>query len=386
MRRLLKFLIGCAIGAGTAMLVTPKTGRQVREALWSPQVRELMSGRVGELVKSREPAEDTGWPAAEQPAAAVAVEEPFVAEPVVEEPVVAEPVVDEAIVAVPAVEEPVVEQPVIEEPVVAEPIAEEPGEDLKARIEDTKAALASEIARPFDEPAVETPVVEEPVVEAPIMEAPVVEEPIVEAPIMEAPVVEEPIVEAPIVEEPVVEEPVVEEPVVEEPIVEEPVVEAPFVAEPVAEEPFAEPAPTLEADLDSHRGEVPIAVAETPAEIETVTEEPVPVPAVAEEPAIEEPVAEIPVADEPPVAEPAAVVDQGEAPRSEATIDQAEMRRRIEETRARLKAKAFDAMMSGEAALLSRDSGDKPVPEGSKVEVDGEVAETIDESLSQEDY
>jgi hypothetical protein len=43
-------------------------------------------------------------------------------------------------------------------------------------------------------------------------------------------------------------------------------------------------------------------------------------------------------------------------------------------------------MMSGEAALLSRDSGDKPVPEASAVEVDGEVAETIDESLSQEDY
>ena len=43
------------------------------------------------------------------------------------------------------------------------------------------------------------------------------------------------------------------------------------------------------------------------------------------------------------------------------------MRRRIEETRARLKAKAFDAMMSGEAALLSRDSGEKPVPSADDV-------------------
>ena len=46
------------------------------------------------------------------------------------------------------------------------------------------------------------------------------------------------------------------------------------------------------------------------------------------------------------------------------------MRRRIEETRARLKAKAFDAMMSGEAALLARDSGEKPVPRDADVPVD----------------
>jgi len=61
------------------------------------------------------------------------------------------------------------------------------------------------------------------------------------------------------------------------------------------------------------------------------------------------------------------------------------MRRRIEETRARLKAKAFDAMMSGEAALLSRDSGEKPVPRASDVEVDDETLSTLDESLSPED-
>ena len=62
------------------------------------------------------------------------------------------------------------------------------------------------------------------------------------------------------------------------------------------------------------------------------------------------------------------------------------MRRRIEETRARLKAKAFDAMMSGEAALLARDSGEKPVPRDVDVPVDNDVAETLDESLSQDDY
>ena len=68
------------------------------------------------------------------------------------------------------------------------------------------------------------------------------------------------------------------------------------------------------------------------------------------------------------------------------SIDQAEMRRRIEDTRARLKAKAFYAMMSCESALLSRDSGTKPVPKAEDVKLDGELESTIDESLSQEEY
>jgi len=82
----------------------------------------------------------------------------------------------------------------------------------------------------------------------------------------------------------------------------------------------------------------------------------------------------------------APVAEEEPAAREDGTIDQAEMRRRIEETRARLKAKAFDAMMSGESALLSRDSGEKPVPKGDDVKLDGELESTIDESLSQEEY
>ena len=82
---------------------------------------------------------------------------------------------------------------------------------------------------------------------------------------------------------------------------------------------------------------------------------------------------------------PAEPVAADETAAHEGSIDQAEMRRRVE-TRARLKAKAFDAMMSGEAALLSRDSGDKPVPKADEVKLPGEVETTIDESLSQEDY
>ena len=86
------------------------------------------------------------------------------------------------------------------------------------------------------------------------------------------------------------------------------------------------------------------------------------------------------VAEETPVEEAPPASREGSG-----SIDQAEMRQRIEETRARLKAKAFDAMMSGEAALLSRDSGEKPVPTADDIKLDNDVESTIDESLSQED-
>ena len=68
------------------------------------------------------------------------------------------------------------------------------------------------------------------------------------------------------------------------------------------------------------------------------------------------------------------------------TIDQAEMRRRIEETRARLKAKAFDAMMSGESALLRHGTGTRPVPSAPDARVEPEIDSTIDKSLTQEDF
>lgn len=67
-------------------------------------------------------------------------------------------------------------------------------------------------------------------------------------------------------------------------------------------------------------------------------------------------------------------------------VDQAEMRRRIEETRNRLKAKAFDAMTSGEAALLSRDSGREQPPSDTAVGLDDDVADVLDRSLSQDEY
>jgi hypothetical protein len=64
-------------------------------------------------------------------------------------------------------------------------------------------------------------------------------------------------------------------------------------------------------------------------------------------------------------------------------FDHDAMRRRIEETRDRLKAKAFDAMMNGESALLregSADTADSPT-----VRVDTEVEETIEQALTEDD-
>jgi hypothetical protein len=293
MKRLMKILLGLSIGAALALLFAPKSGRKLRE--------QLIGGATGRLlpaapVEFPEPQGERLWDAG----AATAVAEPPVVEPVI--------------------------------------VEEATSEDLRVRIEETRAAVESDIAHPFAPVVVEEPVAEEPVAE-------VVEEPVVEEPVVEEPVVEEPVAE--VVEEPVVEEPeaeVAEEAVAEEPVAE--VVEEPVVEEPVVEEPEAEVVEEPEAE---------------------VVEEPVVEAAVVEEPVVEEP------ADE-------------SAAREGGTIDQAEMRRRIEETRARLKAKAFDAMMSGESALLSRDSGEKPVPQGDDIKLDGELESSIDESLSQEEY
>ncbi len=66
-------------------------------------------------------------------------------------------------------------------------------------------------------------------------------------------------------------------------------------------------------------------------------------------------------------------------------FDQDAMRRRIEETRNRLKAKAFDAMMGGETSLLGRDRDETKNPP-TLVEVDSDVDETIESTLTEEDF
>ena len=67
-------------------------------------------------------------------------------------------------------------------------------------------------------------------------------------------------------------------------------------------------------------------------------------------------------------------------------IDREEMRRRIDETRARLKAKAFDAIVSGETFVTpeTEEAGFEKSPEDS-VGLDREIGEEIDKSLKEED-
>jgi hypothetical protein len=416
MKRLMKFLLGITVGAAVAMLLAPKSGRELRQ--------QLIGGATGRLLPAApeefpQPESERTWdtgaatavaerePLGEESAVEeIAVEEIAVAEVAVDEPGVAEvigvaetlsiaddgvvtdtvvttdttvwaasgaegpatgesvaPEVEEA--AEPAAEE--ASEPVAE--AVPEPVAEEAaGEDLRARIAETRAAIESEIAQPFAE---EEAVAAEQVYEGPEYQAPV-EEPEAEAP----PAAEEdlPVPGAP-------------EPVPHGWEIPYETPEPAAAGEIVAEEPPAE----LEAEATSTGGVIEEAepqlvsglVADTAAEPEVA--EP------GEPSAVEsrtEPEPELaPVAESEPVAEPEPVAEAAPAPAREGSgnIDQAEMRRRIEETRARLKAKAFDAMMSGEAALLSRDSGEKPVPKADDLNFDNDVESTIDESLSQED-
>ena len=100
------------------------------------------------------------------------------------------------------------------------------------------------------------------------------------------------------------------------------------------------------------------------------------------EPSVEE------VSDERSPAEKlrASLAVPSEVPESmELGVDYDAMRARIEKTRGRLKSKAFDAMMTGEASLLSKDSSDSWVDKGSTLAVDPDIDDTIEANLREED-
>jgi hypothetical protein len=224
---------------------------------------------------------------------------------------------------------------------------------------------------------------------------------------------EEPVADLPVLEE-LVELPVVEE-LVELPVVEESLTEItrPGMAEAealagaatVAERlPVVERAPLGDAalvdDLKSrieetrrrirHELEQPFDTAEgtkppepdwtvsaaVPVVEEAIAVEPLPTQALAAEPIRSETDELVVERDE---------LETGLESGAEEPIDYDSMKDRIESTRSRLKAKAFDAMMTGESALLGRDAegadhGQRPVPG-----VDSEVDETIETSLREEE-
>ncbi len=337
-----------------------------------------------------EPASEAEELIPEEPAVAAeaimveAAEEAVVAGPEAEELVPEEPAVVEEPVVIEAAEEVVVAEAeaFVAEDAEAGPsetVIEPPaavGEDLLSRIEATRAAVAADLAEPFSSAPAAVGAPGETDLEL-LPEASVEPEPVVEGAELEAWQAGESSPET----------------TAEEPL------ESPAASSAGAEEPpvgWIRDGQGLVAD---------IIVSRNPVEPSIVAEEPAPAeePARPEEPIsfreperVEEPpsfvypvVSPAQVVEEPvPAAEPAAAETRPpvETPTREAgAVDQAEMRRRIEETRARLKAKAFDAMMSGESALLRNDAGIRPVPSETGTELEPDVDSTIDQSLSQED-
>ncbi len=124
----------------------------------------------------------------------------------------------------------------------------------------------------------------------------------------------------------------------------------------LAEMAQMEPEPEADADMFS--------ALKTPAEGEPTVEE-------ENEP---EPEAAAPAVPAPPVAPQP----------GRSRLDQDEMRRRIDETRARLKAKAFDAMVSGETFMETEADRDRKRERLSSPELEGDVETQIDKVIKED--
>jgi hypothetical protein len=498
MKGVWKFVGGCFVGAASAIVVSPKSGRDVRRQIARRLAAGLERTGVEDEAGPRSRKAAPVWLEEEPPAAAEPQPRPAVVqhEPVPEpepdvvvapepEPVVVmvapepepepEPMV---LVVAPELElepepepEPVVvvdpepkpepepfvlvvapepeqlaeEPPLAETPpiaatmpvvaaspfddLVAEPEVpsapppgeplEHPGlEDLRARIEQTKAAVREALERPFvaeegvTEPAPRELTAEEsePVAAVMAAEPEPQPEPVVAvaperelAPVIAAASEREPVVAAAEPESPP-EAPAA--PVTPEAAL---VTQIDSALEPSPAMPPASPAEGAglwvvpETAADSGVSAQPVAAFAAPVSEEetadlgpqlrsSLTEVPMgQVPAVP----VAEPAA--PAATEPApvssldkaVAEAFSFDETAEEPVEAQVVDQAEMRRRIEETRTRLKAKAFDAMTGGEAALLAREPDAAPPPpvaEEPEAQLDDEVRQAIDRSLTQDDF
>ncbi len=420
--RLIKFLFGLTVGAAVGVLLAPKSGRELRE-----QLRESASGTLLPPPVEDFPPVEASAPGADVTSFAdepAVIEEPFPAAVVDDAPTgvgLAADLEDEAPAEAVVLAEPIAVAPAetTVEPETVEPepspeaatpreTAVPPGEDLLLRIEETRAAVQADLSEPFGlsdsaEPSAPTETMEEtpgsPVAEGgPFEELPGDVATGVE-PVAEEEVHEELLDEAGLDES----EPSIEDVAQEETdhagdaaaLLTEQAGETggpDLVADTVAAEPPESPVRPWGEETDAEGAEELVAAVEEPV-IEI--EEPI---AVVTEPveALEEPVLPTETAnawppgkddqparsEEVPAKETDATMPEGEDVEQ---VDQAEMRRRIEETRSRLKAKAFDAMMTGESALLRNDTGVNPVPKGDDAALEPEIDSTIDESFSQED-
>ncbi|MBN1630638.1 MAG: hypothetical protein JW990_12795, partial [Thermoleophilia bacterium] len=356
------------------------------------------------------PAPTPWWETPPAPAADTAVEEALVEE-------------------APAEEAPAEESPVAELPVEEAPLAE-----AAVEVAETEISLTHEV---FEEPLIQggwesaAPMVEEenlesvlPVVpdEFPAMEAAEIEterpvfekptewidsawpEPATETPGVreavsrtesiegldfETPILEEPLFETVVVEEAPVEEALVEAPDIEAPIVEAPEAEAPVSEETVVEVPATPVMDDLKARIEETRRRIRQELEQpfmSGAEAPAIADDWTVAPAVP----VAEPVAEAVESAGSELAELSdAALPTGDFETAEAVmeepVDYDSMKSRIESVRSRLKAKAFDAMMSGESALLGRDSEDAGHRRNVIPDVDSEVDETIESSLREED-
>jgi hypothetical protein len=271
--------------------------------------------------------------------------------------------------AVPAVEEPVDEELPAEGRISPPPLAE------AVRVLDDSDAGPTEL-----DALVETASVEPAAVEAPAAEL------LVEMPVEELLVEEE-------------EELPVEEMLVEEVPIEELSLTGAQVAEVEAEAPVATEvalaaetvvevaAPVLSGDSPSDS----VRVDDLKARIETSEETQQPEPdwtVLPVVPAVSAPAEAAPVLDEPAVLSLETEDREVEVvfpEEPQVPIDYDSMKSRIERTRSRLKAKAFDAMMTGESALLGRDAEASDRKRKKLPNVDTEVDETIETSLREEE-
>jgi hypothetical protein len=179
--------------------------------------------------------------------------------------------------------------------------------------------------------------------------------------------------------------PEVEGRVVEEPVVEKPTVEASAATiEIVVETP---PVDDLKARIEETRRRIRqeleqpfMSLDEAQAPDDDWTTMPV-VPVVGEalvsEPAVAESVESF--------VDTTAIDAEMELAPEEPPVDYDSMKVRIEGVRSRLKAKAFDAMMSGESSLLGRDEDNAGNWRQIVPDVDSEVSETIESSLREEE-
>jgi hypothetical protein len=351
----IRFLLGGALGAALGFLISQKKSQKVRRSVQP----------VAPRVERPEPAERAPEPELE-PAAPLAAEpasEPEPAPPLAPEPVYV--AVDVPVVEAPAGEAPAVEVPVLEPPTLEEVLPpEEP----------------SEPEPPFAE-APESDVVLTPeLLEEPLpgagwepSSAIVGEEEAFEEIL---PVVPDELLPYPVAE---VERPQIDGEPVWPVVTEDELRVGPVVME-------ASPADDLKARIEETRRRI-----RRELEHPFVSEDGIEDARTGEAMSTAEPIIGEALASEPDTAapaEPGASAAEDEADQAAAThtsADYAAMRSRIEVMRGRLKAKAFDAMMTGESALLGRDAGDAIPERPVGADVDSEIDQTIETTLREEE-